>query len=93
MVRSSALMMPEVTVPDKPKGAPITTAAWPTFTDEDVPMAMTWSLREVSTLSTARSVCGSRPVIVAGAVCPSENCTSTEPPLAAIAMTWLFVRM
>jgi hypothetical protein len=35
----------------------------------------------------------SRPVIVAGTVCPSENSTSTEPPLAAIEMTWLFVKM
>jgi hypothetical protein len=33
------------------------------------------------------SVSGSRPVIVAGAVCPSENSTSTEPPLAAIVTT------
>ena len=92
-LRSSALTMPEVTVPDNPSGAPITTVAWPTTTDDEEPIAITFSLAEVSTLSTARSVCGSRPTMVAGAVCPSANCTSTDPPLAAIAMTWLFVRM
>src|SRR5436309_14554985 len=48
------------------------------------PSEITLSWREVCNLSTARSVCGSRPVIVAGTVCPSENSTSTEPPLAAI---------
>src|SRR5215471_2122521 len=87
MVRSSALTMPDVTVPDRPSGEPITTVGWPTFTEEDSPKAITFSLAEVSTLITARSVSGSRPVIVAGAVCPSANCTSTEPPLAAMAMT------
>ena len=66
-------MIPEVTVPDSPSGAPITTFASPTWTEEDEPIAMTGSVRETSALSTARSVCGSRPVIVAGAVCPSEN--------------------
>ena len=93
MVRSRALMIPEVTVPDNPSGAPITTFASPTWTEEDEPIAMTGSVRETSALSTARSVCGSRPVIVAGALCPSENWTSTDPPLAATAMTWLLVRM
>src|SRR5262252_5583808 len=93
MVRSRALMMPEVTVLDRPSGAPSTTAASPTLTVEEEPMAMTGSVREVSALMTARSVCGSRPVIVAGAVCPSAYSTSTEPPLAAIAMTWLLVKM
>ena len=80
--------MPDVTVPDKPSGAPIATTGWPTCTDDDEPSEITLSWREVWTLSTARSVCGSRPVIVAAAVSPSENCTSTEPPLtAAIEMT------
>jgi hypothetical protein len=32
-------------------------------------------------------------VIVAASVCPSANSTWTEPPLAAIEVTWLFVRM
>jgi hypothetical protein len=31
--------------------------------------------------------------MVAGAVAPLENSTDTEPPLAATAMTWLFVMM
>jgi hypothetical protein len=85
--------MPDVTVPESPSGAPIATTGWPTFTDDDDPSEITLSWREVCTLSTARSVCGSRPVIVAGTDCPSENSTSTEPPLAAIEMTWLFVKM
>src|SRR6516165_8997023 len=92
-VRSRALMMPDVTVPDSPSGAPIATTGWPTFTDDDEPSEITLSWREVCTWSTARSVCGSRPVIVAGAVCPSANSTPTEPPLPATAMTWLLVKM
>ena len=32
-------------------------------------------------------------MIVAGSVCPSEKSASTEPPLAATEMTWLFVKM
>ena len=56
--------------------------------DDDEPSAITLSWWEAWTLSTARSVCGSRPVIVADSVWPSENSTSTEPPpLAAIEMT------
>ena len=93
-VRSRALTMPDVTVPDSPSGAPMATTGWPTFTDDDDPREITLGWWEVCTLSTARSVSGSRPVIVAGAVCPSANSTSTEPPLvAATEMTWLLVRM
>ena len=86
--------MPDVTVPESPSGAPIATTGWPTCRDADVLSAMTLSLPGFWTLSTARSVCGSRPVIVAGLLFPSENCTSTEPPsVAAMEMTWLLVRM
>ena len=80
-------MMPDVTVLESPSGAPIATTGWPTFTDDDDPSEITLSWWDVCTLSTARSVCGSRPVIVAGSVCPSENSTSTEPPFAATEMT------
>jgi hypothetical protein len=86
-------MIPEVTVPDSPSGAPIATTGSPTFTVADEPSAMTLSPWEGWMWSTARSVCGSRPVIVAASVCPSANSTWTEPPLAATEMTWLFVRM
>src|SRR5215472_11616736 len=92
-VRSRALTMPDVTVPDSPNGAPTATTGWPTFTDDDDPSEITLGWWDVCTLSTARSVCGSRPVIVAGADCPSANSTFTEPPSAAATeMTWLFVR-
>src|SRR5580700_9860917 len=86
-VRSRALTMPDVTVPDNPSGAPIATTGSPTFTVADDPSAITFSSWEAWTLSTARSLCGSRPVIVAASVCPSENSTSTDPPVAAIEMT------
>ena len=46
-----------------------------------------------SALSTARSVSVSRPTMVAGALDPSANSTSTFPPSAATAITWLLVRM
>src|SRR5215469_180853 len=87
MVRLRALMMPDVTVPDNPSGAPTTTTGWPTTADADEPSWITLRLCGGWTLMTARSVCGSLPVIVAGAVVPSENSTSTEPPVAAAAMT------
>jgi len=35
----------------------------------------------------------SRPVMVAGTLVPSEKSTSTLPPFAAPAITWLFGRM
>ena len=44
-------------------------------------------------LSTARSVSTSRPTMLAGTLVPSANSTSTVPPLAAMAITWLLVRM
>jgi hypothetical protein len=52
----------------QPSGPPTATTGWPTFTDDEDPSAMTLTSWEVCTFSTARSVCGSRPVIVAGAV-------------------------
>src|SRR5215472_4173041 len=50
MVRSRALTMPEVTVPDRPSGAPSTTVASPTLTVAEVPIGMTGSLGAVSVL-------------------------------------------
>src|SRR5215472_3756905 len=43
MVRSRALMMPDVTVSDSPSGAPSTTTGWPTLRFDDVPIWMTLS--------------------------------------------------
>src|SRR6202012_4986312 len=63
IVRSSALTMPEVTVPDSPSGAPIATTGWPTTTDPDEPIAMTFSWDHGAILSTARSGFGTRPVL------------------------------
>ncbi len=72
-VRLRALTMPDVTVPDNPSGAPIAPTGSPTCTDDDEPSEITLRWGELSILSTARSVCGSRPVIAAEAVWPSEN--------------------
>jgi hypothetical protein len=93
MVRSSALTMPDVTVPERPSGAPSATTGWPTRTASDDPIAITFRSCGGSTRSTARSVCGSRPVMVAGTVAPSENTTLTDPPPTAAEITWLLVRM
>ena len=92
-VRLSALTMPEVTVPDRPSGAPSTTTGWPTSSDSDEPMAIGFTPCSGATLITAMSVCGSRPTIVADSALPSENITWIEPPLAAAAITWSLVRM
>ena len=85
--------MPDVTVPDSPSGAPSATTGWPPRTPSDDPIAITFSSCGGSTRSTARSVCGSRPVMVAGTVAPSENTTLTDPPPTAAEITWLLVRM
>src|SRR5690242_2994660 len=57
-VRSRALTMPEVTVPDNPSGAPIATTGSPTLTDDDEPVAITFSWPVGWALRTARSVAG-----------------------------------
>src|SRR5207302_1387470 len=93
MVRSSALTIPEVTVFDSPSGAPSATTGWPTTTSLEEPNGITGSDGCPSTLMTARSAFGSRPVMVAGVVWPSLNSTSTCPPSAAMETTWLLVRM
>ena len=93
MVRSSALTMPEVTVPDSPSGAPSATTGWPTRTASDDADRDHLQVARRLTWSTARSVWGSRPVMVAGTVAPSENTTLTDPPPTAAEITWLLVRM
>ena len=55
-VRSSALTMPDVTVPERPSGAPSATTGWPTWTVSDEPIAITSRSCGGFTWSTARSV-------------------------------------
>jgi len=57
------------------------------------PIAMTLGDRSPDALSTARSVSGSRPTMLAAASCPSLVRTSIDPPFAAAEITWSFVRM
>src|SRR5690349_10701209 len=45
-VRSSALTMPDVTVLDKPSGAPSATTGWPTFNASDDPSGITLRLSD-----------------------------------------------
>jgi hypothetical protein len=79
--------MPLVTVLASPTGAPMATTGWPTLTPLEVPNEIVGYELCPLTLITARSVLGSRPTRVAGAVAPSLNTTWMEPPLAAAAMT------
>ena len=92
-VRSSAATMPAVTVLDRPSGAPSATTGCPTRTSSELPRGIGVTWWSVSTSSTARSVSGSRPTIVAGTVTESSNWTSTSPSGAATEITWSFVMM
>jgi hypothetical protein len=91
--RSTALTMPSVTVPTRPSGEPIAITPSPTTSPDDEPNVATTGLA-TSTLTTARSVFGSRPTIWAGARVPSWKIASIWAPVtsAAGATTWLFVR-
>ena len=90
--RSTALTMPWVTVPARPSGEPMAITSSPTASLADDPTAATTGLR-TSTLTTARSVLGSRPTMRAGARVPSEKTASSRlpDPAAAGATTWLLV--
>ena len=90
--RSSALTMPWVTVPTRPSGEPMAITASPTASPADDPIAATTGFA-TSTLTTARSVFGSRPTIRAGARVPSAKTASSRlpAPAAAGATTWLLV--
>src|SRR6478735_487388 len=93
MSRPSALMMPAVTEPSNPSGAPSATTGCPTSNPSESPSVITGSGSVVSTFRTARSNCGERPVIVACLLVPSLNRMSMRPPPAPDAMTWSLVRM
>ena len=73
--RFSALMIPVVTVPDKPSGEPIATTGWPTRRSDEEPTAMGVSPETPCTRITAISLVGSAPTTVNGAVRPSEKVT------------------
>src|SRR3954447_342453 len=91
--RSSALTMPLVTVAPSPNGDPMATTPSPTFRSEDLPISA--GVRPVTpwAFTTARSVTGSVPTILALAVVPSLKLTEMEPPSPATAATWLLVRI
>ena len=94
--RCSALMMPCVTVLRSPSGAPAARTSSPTRTLSESPSRATLRLSTLSTLSTAKSVLGSRPTRLAGTSLPSLNTTvvlNWLGLLAASEITWLLVTM
>ena len=82
--RFRALMMPEVTVPARPRGEPMATTFWPTATVLELPMAMGVRPVLLATLMTAMSAEGSRPTMLAVAVLPSWK-TTLMAPVGALA--------
>ena len=90
-VRPVAEMMPAVTVRSSPNGLPMAMAHWPMRSLSESPSSATGRAAPPgSTLSTARSVFGSRPTMVAGNFLSSDRRTSISP---AFSTTWLLVRM
>src|SRR5439155_1351217 len=73
--RAVAETIPTVTVRSRPKGLPIAIAHWPTRSWSESPSSATGSSAGASTLSTARSVFGSRPTSFAVNFRPSERRT------------------
>src|SRR5215472_6873964 len=83
-------MMPEVTVPPRPKGLPIASTQSPTLALVESPQVAAGSGTLDSTLSSARSVTESRPITSACKVVSSDKVTVI---CSALAITWLFVTM
>ena len=67
------------------------TTGCPTFSEAESPIVAGVSPLAPWAWTTARSVTGSRPTIVASYVVPVEVTTEIEPPSAAAATTWLLV--
>ena len=88
--RSSALTIPEVTVPARPSGEPTASTGSPTAASAERPRVSGSRPAGLATFSTARSVVASRPTTVAGMRLPLCRTTSTVPPEAT---TWLLVRI
>ena len=83
--------MPAVTVPARPSGEPTAITGSPTAILPESPSAATVT-PGFSTLSTARSVFGSRPTTRASAADWSEKSTRRLPrPAATAEITWLLV--
>jgi hypothetical protein len=92
-VRFNALTMPLVTVLDRPSGAPNAITGSPISRDAESPRGIVRSPAWPLILMTARSVSGSRPVIVARAVFPLPKVTSAEPLLVPAADHAVVVRV
>src|ERR1700757_795411 len=88
--RAVAEMMPEVTVPPRPKGLPIASTQSPTLALVESPQVADGSGAFGSTLRSARSLTGSRPTTSACKVVSSDRVTVI---CSALAMTWLLVTM
>src|SRR5215207_629714 len=90
--RLSALTMPALTEPSRPRGLPMASTVSPTCRSALLPRVA--SVRPLTSCAwmTARSVAGSRPRISASARDPSENVTD-RPPSSPSAATWLLVRI
>ena len=91
--RFFALMIPKVTVPDKPSGEPIAITGSPTAT---LSLSPNWRAGRFFALifNTARSYEESRPRIVPSYISPLLSVTRIVPPFSATAaITWLFVKI
>ena len=88
-LRPSADTMPLVTVCPTPKGFPMANTMSPTWTCSELFITITGSLSKL-TLSTAKSVSGSVPMILACVWRPSLSITKIS---SAASTTWLFVSM
>ena len=88
--RFRALTTPDVTVPDRPSGAPMATTCWPTRRPESSPRLSVGN-PDASIFNTARSVFGSVPTMVASLTSPLLRRTLMRPLLPAVSMTWSLV--
>src|SRR5437763_2117018 len=88
MSRAVAEMIPAVTLPPRPKGLPIAKTQSPTRVLLESPQVAAGNGILASTLRSAKSVTGSRPMTCACNVVSSDNVTVIW---SAVAMTWLLV--
>ena len=90
--RLSALTIPAVTVPASPSGDPTASTGSPTRVEFALASGSGGSPAAAGTLSTARSLAGSRPTTSAGKRRPSEVSTVTAPAPPRARM-WSLVTM
>src|SRR5215467_13095005 len=90
MSRAVAEMMPDVTVPPRPKGLPIASTQSPTLALAESPQDAAASGAFGSTFRSARSLTASRPMTSACNVVSSDKVTVI---CSALVITWLFVTM